>query len=99
PHEEPPEHNLSVGERQRLVLLRLLLLRPDWVFLDEATSALDPRREAEILELLQRNLPDTTFVVIAHRPPSGFVADRLIELTPVAAATGQSEAGEPQAVG
>lgn len=82
PHEEPPEHNLSVGERQRLVLLRLLLLRPDWVFLDEATSALDPRREAEILELLQRNLPDTTFVIIAHRPPAGFVADRRIELTP-----------------
>ena len=80
PEAEVPEQSLSVGERQRLVLLRLLQARPAWAFLDEATSALDPAREAEILGLLRRSLPDTTFVLVAHRPPVGFAPDRQLDL-------------------
>ena len=36
----------SVGEQQRLALVRLILARPDWAFLDEATSALDLETES-----------------------------------------------------
>lgn len=63
---------LSVGEQQRLALVRLVLAQPDWAFLDEATSALDPEAEQAAFAFLRAALPHTTFVVIAHRPPPGF---------------------------
>lgn len=59
---------LSGGEQQRLALARALLARPDWLFLDEATASLDPEAEAALYRTLQRELPDTTVVSIAHRP-------------------------------
>jgi len=61
-------NTLSPGEQQRLALARALLLRPRWLFLDEATSALDEETEGYAYALLQRELPDTTLVSIAHRP-------------------------------
>ena len=82
--EHPPQEvlgpSLSLGERQRLVLLRLLLQRPRWAFLDEATSALDRARERELLALLRRELPQTTVVLVSHRPPDGIGPLRTLEL-------------------
>lgn len=70
---------LSGGEQQRLALARLLLLRPRWVFLDEATSALDPAAESQLLGLLRRELPETGFLVVAHRKPLGLGDVRVVE--------------------
>ncbi|WP_163849273.1 ABC transporter ATP-binding protein/permease [Pseudooceanicola aestuarii] len=60
---------LSLGERQRLALARVLLHRPDWVVLDEATSALDPAAEAHVLALLRHDLPKAAILCVAHRDP------------------------------
>ena len=60
---------LSMGERQRLALARLLLHRPDWVVLDEATSGLDATAEAELLSLLDTELPAATILCVSHREP------------------------------
>ena len=60
---------LSMGERQRLALVRVLLLRPEWVALDEATSSLDAASEAEALALIKRVLPDATILCVSHRDP------------------------------
>jgi putative ATP-binding cassette transporter len=60
---------LSIGEQQRLALARVLAAKPDWVFLDEATSALDIESERMLMTLLRTELPDATFVVVAHREP------------------------------
>ena len=60
---------LSLGERQRLAMARVLLHRPDWVVLDEATSSLDLSSEAHLLSLLRQRLPDVTILCIAHREP------------------------------
>lgn len=60
-------HVLSVGEQQRLAFVRAHLQQPSWLFLDEATSALDEETEAEMYNLLQKQLPDTTVVSIGHR--------------------------------
>ena len=60
---------LSGGEQQRLMLARLLLHKPRFAILDEPTSALDEDAEAFLYETLVRLLPETTFVVVAHRRP------------------------------
>jgi putative ATP-binding cassette transporter len=59
---------MSGGELQRMAFARVLLHRPDWVFLDEATSALDEAGERQMYELLERHVPRSTVVSIAHRP-------------------------------
>jgi vitamin B12/bleomycin/antimicrobial peptide transport system ATP-binding/permease protein len=71
---------LSVGEQQRLALVRLILAKPDWAFLDEATSALDLETERRVMSLLRTELPDTTFVVVAHREPQGLGDVRNVSL-------------------
>lgn len=76
--------DLSVGEQQRLALVRLILARPDWAFLDEATSALDPETERLMMGLLRSELPDTTFVIVAHREPQGLGSVRNVSLGRVA---------------
>ncbi len=72
---------LSGGEQQRLALVRILVAQPAWVFLDEATSALDLESEAALMALLHRLLPNTTFVLIAHREPRGLSGLRSVSLT------------------
>jgi putative ATP-binding cassette transporter len=79
---------LSGGERQRLGLARLHLHRPALAILDEATSALDSEAEQAVLGRLRAELPLTTFIVIAHRPPTGIGAFRVIDLDLPAAAAG-----------
>jgi ABC-type methionine transport system ATPase subunit len=62
--------DLSVGEAQRLNLLRALALKPDVLLLDEPTSALDPETADSLLEHIvriqtERNL---TVIMVSHRP-------------------------------
>jgi putative ATP-binding cassette transporter len=61
------EQRLSPGEQQRLSFVRALLQRPAWLFLDEPSSALDSETESQLYALLERELPDTTWVSIGHR--------------------------------
>jgi putative ATP-binding cassette transporter len=56
------EQNLTRRSQQRLGFARVLLQRPAWVFMEEATDAFESRGERIILEMLQRELPDTTLV-------------------------------------
>ena len=79
-------HGLSGGELQRLALARLLLIKPDWALLDEPASALDITAETEIFSRLRQHLPNTSFVVVAHRPPQGLGPVRTIDLDPRLAA-------------
>ena len=60
-------YRLSGGEKQRLVIARLLLKDPDIVVLDEATSHLDTENEALVQEALAEALAGRTSIVIAHR--------------------------------
>lgn len=58
---------LSLGEQQRLGLVRALLHAPQYLFLDEATASLDEPSEAALYNLLREKLPATTLVSIGHR--------------------------------
>ncbi|MEP3244635.1 MAG: SbmA/BacA-like family transporter [Sneathiella sp.] len=79
---DPELSGLSGGELQRFALIRILIEKPNWVFMDEATSAIDVQNEEQIFKHLQTQLPDTTFILIAHRQPAGFKALHICDLFP-----------------
>jgi putative ATP-binding cassette transporter len=58
---------LSVGEQQRIAFVRIILIRPEFIFMDESTSALDETSEAQLYEMLKSRLPDAAIVSIGHR--------------------------------
>jgi putative ATP-binding cassette transporter len=89
------DRRLSPGEQQRLAFARALLQRPDWLFLDEATSSLDPETEAYLYELLEKRLPTTTLVSVAHRQSLEAFHRRRLHFKP--AAGGTVVASEPLA--
>ncbi len=76
---------LSVGEQQRLAIVRLIVANPDWVFADEATSALDLETERSMMALLRSELPQATLILIAHRSPQGLDGVRHVILNEGAA--------------
>lgn len=69
---------LSGGQKQRVLLARSLYKKPHILFLDEATSHLDVARERLVNHGIQEL--DITRVIIAHRPETIAMADRVIHL-------------------
>ncbi|HVU93102.1 MAG TPA: ABC transporter ATP-binding protein [Jatrophihabitans sp.] len=72
--------SLSGGQRQRLALARAVLGRPRVLVLDDPLSALDVHTEAQVEEALRRVLAGTTALVVAHRPSTVLLADRVAML-------------------
>ena len=72
---------LSLGEQQRLGLVRALLHAPQYLFLDEATASLDEASEAALYLLLEAKLPAATIVSIGHRSTLEAFHQRHVVLT------------------
>jgi ATP-binding cassette subfamily B protein len=72
--------SLSGGQRQRLALARAVLCRPRVLVLDDPLSALDVHTEALVEEALSRVLRGTTALLVAHRPSTVALADRVAML-------------------
>ncbi|MGH3759946.1 ABC transporter ATP-binding protein [Actinophytocola sp.] len=68
---------LSGGQRQRLALARAVVGRPSVLVLDDPLSALDVHTEAEVEHALRSVLRDVTALVVAHRPSTVQLADRV----------------------
>ncbi|MEN0024839.1 MAG: ABC transporter ATP-binding protein [Microbacterium sp.] len=81
--------SLSGGQRQRLALARAVAAKPKVLVLDDPLSALDVDTEALVEEALRHVLADTTALIVAHRPSTVALADRVALL----------EAGRVTAVG
>ncbi|MFW5748545.1 MAG: ABC transporter ATP-binding protein [Chloroflexota bacterium] len=71
---------LSMGQRQLVALMRVLLEKPAIFILDEATASVDPFTEAQIQEALNLILSQSTSILIAHRLSTIRNADRIIVL-------------------
>ena len=70
--------SLSGGQRQRLAIARAILADPRVLILDDATSAVDPTKEHEIRDALAEVMAGRTTIVIAHRPATVALADRVV---------------------
>ncbi len=71
---------LSMGQRQLVALLRVLIQNPAIFILDEATASIDPFTERQIQQALDMILQDSTSILIAHRLSTVKSADRIIVL-------------------
>ncbi|GHJ95103.1 ABC transporter [Streptomyces sp. NE5-10] len=73
--------SLSGGQRQRLALARAVVGRPRFLVLDDPLSALDVHTEARVEAALREVLKETTALVVAHRPSTVMLADRVALLS------------------
>ncbi|CCK27332.1 lipid A export permease/ATP-binding protein MsbA [Streptomyces davaonensis JCM 4913] len=69
--------SLSGGQRQRLALARAVVGRPRFLVLDDPLSALDVHTEAAVEAALREVLAETTALIVAHRPSTVLLADRV----------------------
>ena len=77
-------HELSGGERHRIVIAQALVCRPDLVIADEPTAGLDAELKHELLRLILRFRTEMgiSFLVISHeRKVLAQIADRTLEMT------------------
>lgn len=71
---------ISQGQRQRILIARVVYKNPEYIFLDEATNSLDANNEKEIMEQLHSFYMGRTVVVVAHRLSTVCDADNIIVL-------------------
>lgn len=71
---------LSQGQKQRLLIARVVYKNPEYILFDEATNALDANNEKEIMEHLTKFYLGKTVIVVAHRLSTVKNADNIIVL-------------------
>jgi ATP-binding cassette subfamily B protein len=71
---------VSQGQRQRMLIARIVYKNPDFLFFDEATNALDAKNERIIMDNLQSFYKGKTVVIVAHRLSTVQNADNIIVL-------------------
>ena len=71
---------LSMGEKQRITIARVLLKNPKVVILDEATSSVDTATERKIQEALDNLMSSRTVLIIAHRLSTVRKANQIVAL-------------------
>ena len=73
-------HGLSQGQKQRILIARVIYKNPEYLFFDEATNALDANNEKVIMENLNKIYEGKTVVVVAHRLSTVKNADQIVVL-------------------
>ena len=76
----PDGQSISQGQRQRILIARVVYKDPMFIFLDEATNALDTSNERVITENLSNFYKGKTVVIVAHRLSTVRNADQIVVL-------------------
>lgn len=71
---------LSQGQKQRILIARVIYKNPDFVFFDEATNALDASNEKVIINNLKDFFVNKTVIIIAHRLSTVKYSDKIVVL-------------------
>lgn len=71
---------LSQGQKQRLLIARVIYKDPEFLFFDEATNSLDANNERRIMDALNGFYKGKTVVVVAHRLSTVRLADNIVVL-------------------
>ncbi|WP_314067841.1 ABC transporter ATP-binding protein [uncultured Vagococcus sp.] len=72
--------NFSGGQRQRLTIARALIKKPAFLILDDSLSALDYQTDLELRQALQRDLADTSLIIVSQRVSSVQHAAKILVL-------------------
>ena len=72
--------NFSGGQRQRLVIARAIVRRPDILIMDDSASALDYATDAALRKAIREELTDMTLFIVSQRAASVRGADTIIVL-------------------
>ncbi len=73
-------HGLSEGQKQRLLIARVVYKDPEIIIFDEATNSLDANNEKVIVENLTEFFEGKTVLVVAHRLSTVRGADKIVVL-------------------
>lgn len=73
-------NGISQGQKQRILIARVVYKNPDYLFLDEATNALDANNEKKIIKSLNEFYKGKTVVIVAHRLSTIKNADNIVVL-------------------
>jgi len=73
-------HGLSEGQKQRLLIARVIYKDPEILIFDEATNSLDANNEKAIVENLAEYLKGKTVIIVAHRLSTVRNADKIVVL-------------------
>jgi ATP-binding cassette subfamily B protein len=71
-------HGLSEGQKQRLLIARIIYRNPEIIIFDEATNSLDAGNEKVIVENLAGFFKEKTVIIVAHRLSTVKNADKII---------------------
>lgn len=77
-HDSGRGFGLSGGQRQTLLLARLLISQPNIVLLDEPSASLDEMAEAHLIEQLKQWIGHRTLIIATHRTAMLQLVDRII---------------------
>jgi ATP-binding cassette, subfamily B, bacterial len=73
-------HGISEGQKQRILIARIVYKNPEFIFFDEATNALDANNELIIMDNLKHFFKGKTVIIVAHRLSTVKNADNIIVL-------------------
>ena len=71
--------NLSIGEKQRMALLRELIKKPSILILDEVTSSIDQKSINLIISYIKLLKKNVTILAVTHKDDFDEISDKIIE--------------------